>query len=321
MNVEDDQPTTGARVASKDYARDDRLRGVFPASLTMFRRNGDIDEKGTARHARYLLKEGAHGIIAGGTSGEFIAMTCEERNRVCELIVDEVGGAAPVFAGTGHYSTRLTIEMTHGAEMAGANGVIIILPYYQKPPKNSILNHYRNIRRETNLPIMLYNNPAYAGCVELSAPEIAALYAEGTIRAIKSTFASVVPVHDLLSLCDENFRIFYGSFQSPMEALFAGAHGWISGFPNLLPSLCVELYEACYAKDVDGARAVWRMLLPFKQFYTLTGAGEVNDIAIYRAGLELLGEHGGFSRLPFEPLPEEMNERLRILLRDAGLIE
>ena len=296
------------------------IGGVFPASLTMFDSDGEIDEAGTTDHVRYLLTNGAHGIVAGGTSGEFIAMTCEERTRLCALIIEAANGKVPVYAGTGHYSTKLTIEMTHKAEDAGADGVLIIHPYYQKPPKSSIINHFRTIRRETRLPIMLYDNPAYAGCVELGPVSIASLFEEGTIQAVKSTFPSVVPVQDLLSMCDDEFRVFYGSFQSPMEALLAGAHGWISGFPNLLTSLCVELYRACNSGEVEAARAVWRRLLPFKQLYTLHGAGSCSDLAIYRAGLDMIGQHGGYSRSPLEPLSEGLAQRLRTLLENEKLL-
>src|SRR5574341_913754 len=149
------------------------ISGIFPAALTMFTEHGDLDEAGTARHMEYLIRKGAHGIIACGTSGEFIAMTDEERTRVTGWIVKAAAGRVPVYAGAGHYSTRLTIELCHAAERAGADGLILILPYYQKPPKAAIIQHFRTLRRETALPIMLYNSPAYAGCAERTPLDVA----------------------------------------------------------------------------------------------------------------------------------------------------
>ena len=297
-----------------------QIGGVFPASLTMFTADGEIDEKGTERHIRYLLRSGAHGIVACGTSGEFISMTPEERLRVITIAVQTVDGAVPVFAGTGHHATGHTIAMSRRAEEIGADGLIVILPYYQKPPKSSIIAHYRRLRGETGLPVMLYNNPGYAGCAELSAREVADLFLEGTIQSVKSTFPAVAPAQDVLCLCGDDLRVFYGSFHSPMEALLGGVHGWISGFLNLLTGRCVELYGACSQGRIAEARRLWGLLLPYKLLYTQEFAGAVSDLAIYRAGLELLGEHGGHSRLPLQPLTADQRECLRRLMDQQDLL-
>jgi 4-hydroxy-tetrahydrodipicolinate synthase len=296
------------------------IGGIFPAALTMFTADGDLDEAGTIRHVEYLVRSGAHGLVACGTSGEFIAMTNEERLRVIGWIIQAAAGRVPVYAGAGHYSTRLTIELSQAAEQAGAAGLILILPYYQKPPKEAIIRHFRTVRRETSLPLMLYNNPAYAGCVELTPRDVAALVEEGLFQSIKSTFESVVPVHDLLYLCGDRLRVFYGSFQAPLEALLAGAHGWISGFLNFLTADCVALYAACAAGDVARARLIWHKLLPFIQLYTHQVLGPVNDLAIYRAGLDLMGQYGGYSRPPFYPLAESQRALLRSLMQQAGIL-
>jgi len=296
------------------------IGGVWPAVMTMFDAAGEIDEASTARHVDYLVRSGVHGLVATGTSGEFIAMENEERLRVIRVILEAAAGRVPVYAGTGHYSTRHAIALTQAAERLGASGAIVILPYFQKPPKTSVLSHYRAIRAATGLPIMLYNNPANSACVELTSRDVAALADEGVVQSVKATFESCVPVHDLLSLCGERLRVFYGSFQSPLEALLGGAHGWISGFLNFLTVDCVALYAACSRGDVGEARRIWGRLLPFKQLFTHQLLGPVNDLDIYRAGLELLGEHGGRSRLPFEPLTQQQRETLAALMRREGYI-
>lgn len=296
------------------------IQGIFPATMTMFTVDGAVDEEGTARHVDYLIRSGAHGIIAAGTSGEFVAMTEEERLRVIRTCIEAAGGRVPVYAGTGHASTRLTIQLTEAAEKLGANGVIIIQPYYQKPPKPAILEHFQTVRRATSLPIMLYNNPAYAGCVEFTSREVARLAEEGVIQSVKSTFESVVPVQDLRYFCGDSLRIFYGSFNAPMEALMAGAHGWVSGFLNLFTPQCVQLFDACNAGDVVRAREIWQWLLPFKHLYTHQVLGPLNDLAIYRAALEMLGEHGGYSRPPFNPLTESQRAGLAALMQKQGML-
>jgi 4-hydroxy-tetrahydrodipicolinate synthase len=296
------------------------IAGVWPAVMTMFDADGGIDEAGTARHVEYLIRSGAHGLVAAGTSGEFIALDNEERLRVIRTIIQAANGRVPVYAGTGHYSTRHTIALTQAAERLGASGAIVILPYFQKPPKASVLAHFRTLRAASGLPIMLYNNPANSACVELTSRDVAALAEEGVIQSVKSTFESCVPVHDLLHRCGDRLRVFYGSFQSPMEALLGGAHGWISGFLNFLTADCVALYAASARGDVAETRRIWGRLLPFKQLFTHQVLGPVNDLDIYRAGLELLGEHGGRSRLPFEPLDREQRTALATLMKQQGYL-
>ena len=296
------------------------IQGIFPAAMTMFTVDGAVDEEGTARHVDYLIRSGAHGIIAAGTSGEFVAMTEEERLRVIRVCIESAGGRVPVYAGTGHASTRLTIQLTEAAERLGADGAIIIQPYYQKPPKLAILEHFHAVRRATSLPIMLYNNPAYAGCVEFTSREVAQLAEEGVIQSVKSTFESVVPVQDLRYFCGDKLRIFYGSFNAPMEAFMAGAHGWVSGFLNLFTPQAVQLFDACSTGDVVHAREIWQWLLPFKHLYTHQVLGPLNDLAIYRAALEMLGEYGGFSRPPFNPLTQTQRAGLRQLMQKQGML-
>ena len=296
------------------------IAGIWPAVMTMFTVDGEIDEAGTARHVEYLIRSGAHGLVAAGTSGEFISLDNDERLRVIRVVIDAAAGRVPVYAGTGHYSTRHTIALTQAAERIGASGAIIILPYFQKPPKPSVLAHFRAVRAATSLPIMLYNNPANSACVELTSRDVALLAEEGVVQSVKATFESCVPVHDLLSLCGDRMRVFYGSFQSPMEALLGGAHGWISGFLNFLTADCVALYAACSRGDIAEARRIWSRLLPFKQLFTHQLLGPVNDLDIYRAGLELLGEHGGRSRLPFEPLTSPQRKALETLMKQQGYL-
>ncbi len=297
------------------------LRGVFPAALTMFTADGELDEEATARHVEHLIACGVDGIVAAGSSGEFVAMTEAEHERVIEIAVAAAAGRVPVVASSGRYSTRLSIALTQKAEAVGADAALLTLPYYQKPPKASVVEHFRCIRRHTSLPLLVYNNAIFSGCAELTPRDLTSLWQEGVVCGVKSTTQSVVPVHDLLHLTDASFRVFYGSFQSPMEALLGGAHGWISGFLNFLTRECVELYGACASGDVAKARHIWNdVLLPFKQLHAHGLLGDVNDLAIYRAGLDLMGLHGGFSRQPFEPLDAAQREKLAVQMRDAGLL-
>lgn len=287
------------------------IQGIFPAMLTMFTAQGELDLLASADHADWLVSAGVHGLVVAGTSGEFIAMTLEERRELIAAIVEAVGGRVPVYACTSAYSDRASVELTEFAEEAGADGAVLLPPIYQKPPKPAIKEHFRAIRRCTSLPMMYYDNPAYAGTVELNAWDIAGLVEEGVFQSIKHTFASNAGIHDLRYLCADDFRVFHGGFRTALEGLAGGAHGWISGFLNAFPERTVALYEAlCVENDLRRGQEIWRRIIPYTHlFYAPNGLGAAaNDLSIWRCVLELSGRHGGYSRPPFYPLDKGQRE-------------
>lgn len=296
----------------------DGFRGIFPAALTMFDKDNALDEAATADHWEWLISQGVDGLVIAGTSGEFIALENEERVRLFRLAGQVAAGRVPLIYGSGHYSTRLTIELSLAAQEHGADAIIVILPYYQKPYKSAVIRHFRDVRAATDLPVMLYNNPANSACVDLTPREVAQLVDEDVLHMVKSTYETVVPVHDLSFLCGEKLAIFYGSFQAAYEALVAGAHGWISGILNVAPKAAMELYRACVI-DNDAARGfrIWKRILPLVHLYTHRQIGEVSDLATYRSILNLWGLHGGYSRNPFYPLNAAQENTLRSLLEES----
>ena len=294
--------------------------GIFPASLTMFDADGDLDEGATAAHIERLISDGAHGVVAGGSSGEFITLTEAERRRVIDIAVAAARGRVPVIAGTGYASTRATIELTAYAASAGAAGAIVILPYYLRPTEDEVMEHFRDVGREAPLPIMVYNNPANSGAPPLGVPQLRELYEAGHASAVKSTFPTVNQVHELRAEVDDGFRVFYGSFDAPLEGMAGGAHGWISGILNVATADAVALWNAMQASDLDLARSIWRRILPLKLLYTRQQLGPVSDLASYRTILRLRGFEGGHSRLPLRDLSRAQVVRLREILEPLGLV-
>ena len=288
--------------------------GIYPASLTMFNASGDLDDDAMARQLDRLIAEGAHGVVVGGTSGEFIGLTDAERRHLIDVAVAAVNRRIPVIAGTGHFSTAETIRLTDYAATAGADGAIVILPYYQRPTEQELLEHFRAVGRATDLPIMVYNNPANSAAPPLSAAALRTLYEEGAAIGVKSTFPTVHQVHEVRALTDDGFRVFYGSFMAPLEGMAGGAHGWISGILNVATPDAVALWNAMQASDLATARAAWARILPIKRLYTDSPLGPVSDLAIYRAMLRLRGETAGFCRAPLRELSAEQETRLRTLL-------
>lgn len=298
----------------------DRFRGIFPAALTMFDKDNQLDEDATAKHWDWLIeKQHVDGLVIAGTSGEFIAMESEERKRVFRLARDVVRGRVPVIYGSGHYSTKISIELSVEAKNCGADAIIVILPYFQKPSKPAVIEHYRRIRRSVSLPLMLYNNPHNSACVDFSPTEIAKLADEDVFHMVKSTYGTVEPVHDLSYLLGDRIAIFYGSFIAGYEGLCAGAHGWISGILNVAAKAAKQLYEAV-AINHDAALGlrIWKRILPLVHLYTHQQIGPVSDLAIYRSMLNLWGLEGGYSRDPFFPLSRDQVEKLQKILERTG---
>jgi len=301
----------------------ERFHGIFPAALTMFDKENRLDEAATAKHWEWLIdKQHADGLVIAGTSGEFIAMDSEERKQVFRLARDVVRGRVPVIYGSGHYSTKITIELSEEAEKCGADAVIVILPYFQKPTKTAVIEHFRRVRKAVNVPVMLYNNPGNSACVDFNPAEVRDLVNEDVVHMVKSTYGTVEPIHDLSYLLDDRIAIFYGSFLAGFEGLCAGAHGWISGLLNVATGPARELYKAVVVdNDVQRGLKIWKRILPLVHSYTYQQIGPVSDLAIYRSILNLWGLEGGYSRDPFFPLDQVQVEKLRGILERTGWMD
>ena len=297
------------------------IGGIFPPMLTMFDAEGNLDQKATWNHADWLIRQGVHGLVPAGTSGEFIALDDDERKCVIEIAINVSHGRVPVYACTGYYSTRKTIETTQWAQEAGSTGALVVLPYYQCPPKQAVMEHYRTLRYHTDLPIMAYNIPINSACVELTPWDLADLFNKGVIHGVKSSLVTTETIADLRMLCPPEFLVFYGSFRSPLQGFIAGADGWISGILNFMPGEAVKLYEACIVeKNLEKARVISEQLLSFVHLYTKPLHGPISDLSLWRAGLELRGQHGGFSRKPILPLTDLQREDLKRVMAQVGLL-
>lgn len=295
--------------------------GIVPAVMTAFDASGRIDADAMSAHIGHLVAEGAEGVVVGGTSGEFILLDPQERLRIIDIAVDAVGDRVPVIAGTGFASTQQTVDLTRQAAEKGADGAIVILPYFLRPHLQEVLGHLRHIGRESPIPIMIYNNPANSAAPPLEAIHLRDLAAEGVASAVKSTFPTVHQVHEVRAITGEDFRVFYGSFMAPLEGLAGGAHGWISGILNVATPDALAMSRAVLAGDLQTARDAWQRILPIKLLYTQTPLGPLSDIALYRSILALRGRPVGPSRLPTRDLDRDQLARLRDLLAAAGLLE
>ena len=297
--------------------------GIMPAAMTIWNADETINVKGQEMYLRWLIDNGADNLSIVGSTGENIAYTMDEAKQMYQLAAGYVAGEVPVYAGTGRYATRQTLELTKAAAEAGCDGALVILTYYMKPHKRAVMDNFRRLHRECpDIDIMSYNNPWFAG-LELDANDVKELMDEGVWRSIKSAHGDVNRIHDLKNTCGDGMVVMYGHDYDPMEAFFAGADGWLSGLPAIFPKFCRKLFETCaIQKDVDAGRALWAKMKPFiDYFYTYT-TGDPHWQEIFKYVLKLQGlDYAGLPRLPLgDLLPEEKKKVEKIMQEISDLL-
>jgi 4-hydroxy-tetrahydrodipicolinate synthase len=274
--------------------------------LTPFKDDESIDEGPLRGHVNWLIDQGVHGIICTGSTGEAASMSAEERRRVMQITVEEARGRLPVLAGPGANSTAHTIMYSQYAESVGADGLMIVHPYYCLPTERELYEHYRAVAESVQLPIMIYNNPYTTG-VDMKPALLARLSEIDNVRYVKEATVDVKRVGQIKLACGDRISIFQGCDNIAFESFVMGADGWVSGAANIIPRQCVELYELTIKGDIDAAKELAYRMLP------LTDMCEVEGLFIQclKEGSKLLGRPLGRLRRPLLPLEETDLQRLR----------
>lgn len=283
----------------------------MPASVTMWKEDGSFNAKAQEKYWGWLLDNGATGLSVCGSTGENMAMEMDEQKEIIKRACDFVGGKVPMYAGTGKYSTAATIELSKYAETCGADGVMVINPYYFTPHKRAVMEHFREVHRNINVDILIYNNPWFAG-YEFSAREIKELVDEGVIGSVKAAHGDSDRVHNLKYECGDKLVVMYGHDYEPMQALFAGADGWLSGLPAAFPKFCSKLYEVCaIEKNVDKGREIWSHMIPFMNYFYTYKTNDPHWLEIFKYVLECQGIEGvGTARKPLGEVSQEEKKKI-----------
>jgi 4-hydroxy-tetrahydrodipicolinate synthase len=287
--------------------------GSLVAIVTPFK-NGRIDERALGDLIEFQITNGTDGIVPCGTSGESATLTYEEHDRVIEFTVEATRRRVPVIAGTGSNSTDEAITLTKHAKQAGADGALLICPYYNKPTQEGLYRHYKAIAEAVDLPLVVYNIPSRTS-VNIQPTTIARLSSIHNIVAIKEGAGSLGQVSEIIQACGNRITVLAGDDALTVPMMAVGAHGVITVTANIAPADMAALVDAFAAGKLDEAKALHYKLYPLftALFY------ETNPIPVKEA-LGMMGKIQPELRLPLCPMSVENREKLAGALKDYGLI-
>jgi 4-hydroxy-tetrahydrodipicolinate synthase len=284
---------------------------VLTAMVTPFTADGGLDLDGAQRLATYLVEHGNDGLVINGTTGEAPTTTDEEKERLLRAVLEAVGDRATVVAGVGTSDTRHTIELAHAAEKAGAQGLLVVTPYYSKPPQAGLLGHFRQIADATALPNMLYDIPGRTG-TPIETDTLVRLAEHDNIVAVKDAKGDLEATSWVLKRTD--LAYYSGDDKLTLPLLSVGAVGVVGVPTHLFGTETAEMIAAYQRGDVAGALAMHRRLLP-----VFTGFFRTQGVILTKAALRLAGLPAGPVRPPLVDATDAQIEQLRRDAADAGV--
>jgi 4-hydroxy-tetrahydrodipicolinate synthase len=286
--------------------------GCGTALVTPFRRDGSVDYDAVRRLARRQIDAGIHFLVPCGTTGETPALDAEERAQVVRAVVEEAGGQVPVLAGAGGYNTREVVEAARRMKDAGADGLLSVTPYYNKPTPDGMMAHYTAIAEATDRPIIVYNVPGRTG-VNLDVATIVRLAAVPHIVGVKEASGNVTQMCEICRAVPDDFLVLSGDDALTLPVMAIGGHGIISVASNELPGPMAQMVERAEQGDFAGAREIHRRLLPLMQVNFI----ESSPIPV-KAAMAAMGLIEEVYRLPMVPPRPASRDRISEVLRELG---
>ena len=284
--------------------------GVFPALITPFQRNAgkDLDLDGLRSNISFLLKSGIHGIVPCGSTGESATLSFAEHEKVIEVTLEEAGGRVPVLAGTGSNNTAEAIRFTKAAKDVGADGVLVISPYYNKPNRSGLIKHYHALA-DLDIPVVVYNVPGRTG-QNLAPDLVAELAKHPNIAGVKEASGDINQISQILEMTrDDEFSVISGDDGITLPILALGGAGVISVAANIIPGPMIQMYNAVQKGDYESARKIHYDLSPlFRAMFF-----ESNPIPV-KAASEMRGLAAGPMRLPLDEASVGTKEKLKEVL-------
>jgi len=290
-----------------------RFRGSFTALVTPFK-NGAVDEKAFRDLVEWQISEGTHGLVPVGTTGESPTLSHDEHKQVVEWCVGQAKGRVPVVAGAGSNSTAEAIDFSKHAEKAGADAVLIVTPYYNKPTQEGLYQHYKAINDAIGIPIIIYNIPGRS-IVDMSVDTMKRLNELKNIAGVKDATANMARVSQQRAAMGEDFNQMSGEDITALGFMAHGGHGCISVTSNVAPRLCSEFQNACLKGDYATALKLQDKLAPLHiNLFVETSPAPI------KYALSLIGKCANTVRLPMVPATEKAQGAVREAMVHAGLI-
>lgn len=289
------------------------FRGSITALITPFR-NGKVDEAAFTRFIEWQISEGTHGLVPVGTTGESPTLDHDEHKRVIELAIATAKKRVPVIAGTGSNSTDEAVELSQYAEKAGADAVLIVTPYYNKPNQEGLYQHFKAINDAINIPIIIYNIPGRS-VVDMSVATMARCYELKNIVGVKDATANLARPSQIRAALGPDFCQLSGEDATALGFMAHGGAGCISVASNVAPRLCADFQNACMAGDFKKALALQDRLTPLHEVMFV----ETNPAPVKYA-VSRLGFGTPDMRLPMVPLTEASRRAIDQVLSDLDLV-
>ena len=289
--------------------------GVGTAIVTPFTKTAALDEAGVRRLARRQIDEGIHFLVPCGTTGESPTLSEAERTRVVEICVEEARGKVPVLAGAGGYDTREVIHSARIMERAGANGLLSVTPYYNKPTPDGLIQHYKAIAESTSLPIIVYNVPGRTGC-NVDVPTLLKLSTIPKIIGVKEASGNIQQMCEICRALPADFIVLSGDDAITLPLMAVGGRGVISVASNEVPRDMAQMVESAERGDFAAARNIHAALLPLM----LINFVESNPIPV-KAAMAAMGLLDEVYRLPMVPPRHESRAKILAVLAEQGLLK
>lgn len=288
------------------------IKGSIPALITPLR-GGKVDESAFRKLVAWQIAEGSHGLVPCGTTGESPTLSHEEHMRVVELCVEEANGRVPVIAGAGSNSTAEAIALTQHAKKVGADAVLSVTGYYNKPSQEGIYRHFAAIAEAVDIPILLYNIPGRA-IIDISVETMAKLAKIANVIGVKDATANLMRPTRERSACGRNWRLLSGEDGTALGYMAHGGHGCISVTANVAPRLCAQFQSACMQGAYDTARELQDRLMPLHDALFIEPSP-----APVKYAASLLGLCTDEVRLPLVPATDGARATIRAALASAGV--
>jgi 4-hydroxy-tetrahydrodipicolinate synthase len=287
-----------------------KLHGVLVALVTPMKANGEIDLDALSKHVDRMIAAGVHGLIPLGSTGEFYALSAQERREVLSVTLAAAGGRVPVLPGINAGSTREVIAFGREAEVLGCDGVLLAPPYYSLPRPDELRAHIKAVNDAVGLPIMLYNYPGRTG-VDMTPDFIESLEGMSRVKYVKESTGEIGRISTLLRRCGDWLGVFCGGDTVAFESLALGAIGWVGGVANVVPRSHVELYRLMVEKcDIDAARKLYFQMLPLLNL--MEGGGKYTQWVKSACGL--MGRPAGSPRAPLRAATSDELRQLKAAL-------